>query len=982
MKKICMVAGKGGYTTPITKRTVVEGVPFSCSEEEAEKLLQRGFFFEVVEEDQLDITGLLRVAQAPDLSLPKDWSGRSILIEVPGGIGDAIIACSVARYLKQSPCMVAVKPSPPAEDFIRLIEEVDEVSSTLRRDKFDIVLSLADFLKSGPQVVYDGCFHFRAFQFLRIENPVIRLPTIKRATPSPAVTTLLDPKKRTVAFHTDASAAHRCWFDNNWKSLFKKLGDNFNKVVLGKGSFTKRFGGDVIDASHLSVVDQVTIAQTAELVVCVDSCFLHVAGVCNTPTLALLGPSRKENCARMYTSVSAIQADCPCGKVYLHPKDCQHEFACQKNLSLNEVVSAVNSRLGISLPKAKVTPRVSSGGVPDLLRRQRVLVVFPHYLKGGGEVATLEVTRQLKRYFDVTVVAYNNYRVRHQPTIKNELVTEFGATILEDNEIESEFLSQFDTILFYGMNERLCISLRSLTRRPTTVRVVHTSYPVEGSEFTKTWGSVIDKTLCVNPGICQDIPGSSFTPNPVSVSKLSGGKKKFFSGDKPVLGFIGRFDGNKRIAWLVRAMRDLDANLIIQGMDSDSLTKDQLTRIAYESGSSEKIHFVPPSDDVGTTLRSCDALCLLSEEEALPMVVLEAGWVGTPVVCTKVGSLPSLFPKEVTFVKFTGNGKDCQTSLKRIVHRIKQGEFPVAHRTQSMQTKVQELCNPENVGSIYRKAIREVFGKSLSLPPTIKLVREQGIGDIVMATALIRKVIESTNSPIVFHTSETMKEPLQKTFPSITVSTGKCIRKEFNYVDYGECWRRGEHIVEGMGGAIAEVGVWVPKRTTRHKGRQGHVGIMPFSNAGAPFKSKELPLATLQSFISSISSEYKVHQLGHISEPLLDGVVDKRVSTFYELVDTFSRMRHIVAVEGLANHIGYLLGKPIMVIVGGSSSAEISSYDIHHNVKTPSSCRCWASILTREVGKACARLPKEAPCMQAISTDFLVDEFQKYSKRV
>jgi len=979
MKKLCMVLGKGGYTTPITKRQITEGEPFLCSDEEAEKLLSRGFFYEIQDEEKTGVHGLRTVSKNFQLCLPDDWSGMAILIEVPGGIGDALIAASVARYLKQRSCVVAMKPSPLAVPFLKMIEEVDEVSHTLQRDKFNVVLCLADFLKANPHTVYDGCFYYRAFQFLRISNPVLRLPTIDRVSLAPATRALLPKKKPLIVFHTDASATHRCWFDANWRTLFKKLGDNFNKVILGKGDFNKRFGPDIIDASSLAADQQVALCQAADLAICVDSCFLHVAGISGTPTVGLFGPSLKNNCARLYPSVSAVQPECPCGTVYLHPKHCTNGFACQKNLSPEMAYEAIASALGITPPPApKDKARVTTGGIDDLIRYQRLLIVFPHYLKGGGEVATLEVARQLKGYFDLDVVAFNNYRVRSQETIKHELISEFGATILEDNHIDSDYLSSFDCVLFYGMNESLCIALRSLERRPVTMRVVHTSYPVEGKEFTETWSTVIDKTLCVNPSICEQIPGSSPVVNPVTLSKLQGAPHKFFSGDRPTLGFIGRFDSNKRIAWLVRAMRDLDANLLIQGLDSDSLTRGALQRIAYESGCSEKVVFVDPSDNVGTTLRSCDALCLLSEAEALPMVVLEAGWVGTPVIATKVGALPSLFSKEVTFVKFTGKGQDCKTSLKRIVARMKRGEFPLPGRVSAMQKKVQGMCSPEAVGAIYCKELRSLFANSLSLPQTIRLSREQGIGDVVMATAVLHKIKESINTPISFHTSQVMEKSIRATFPDIEVVTGKVDRKEYKYLDYNSCWEKEQHIVEGMGGSKKDVQLWIPKRTKRHRGRAKTIGIMPYSNAGAQFRSKELPFSVLQEFVSRLSEKFQCFQLGHSSEVLLNDVGDERSNSVEELIDSFSRMRRVVAVEGLANHIGYLLRKPSMIIVGGSSSEEISSYDLHHHTKTPDPCRCWASILTRNVGKPCRGYPREAPCMKAFTVDSLMEEFQKY----
>src|SRR6185369_1289925 len=66
-------------------------------------------------------------------------------------------------------------------------------------------------------------------------------------------------------------------------------------------------------------------------------------------------------------------------------------------------------------------------------------------------------------------------------------------------------------------------------------------------------------------------------------------------------------------------------------------------------GVGDRVRFLPPGRDVGTLLRSVDALVVASQHEGFPMVVVEAGLLGVPVIATRVGALPELFAEEVLF---------------------------------------------------------------------------------------------------------------------------------------------------------------------------------------------------------------------------------------------------------------------------------------------------------------------------------------------
>jgi glycosyltransferase involved in cell wall biosynthesis len=105
-------------------------------------------------------------------------------------------------------------------------------------------------------------------------------------------------------------------------------------------------------------------------------------------------------------------------------------------------------------------------------------------------------------------------------------------------------------------------------------------------------------------------------------------------GAKLVL-FVGRLVYYKGVDILVRAMRGIDADLVIVG---DGPLEDKLRRLAAESGTGSRVSFLPPLDD-GELLawyRAADVFCLpsVARSEAFGLVQIEAHAAGTPVIST------------------------------------------------------------------------------------------------------------------------------------------------------------------------------------------------------------------------------------------------------------------------------------------------------------------------------------------------------------
>ncbi|MEI6316773.1 MAG: glycosyltransferase [bacterium] len=168
-----------------------------------------------------------------------------------------------------------------------------------------------------------------------------------------------------------------------------------------------------------------------------------------------------------------------------------------------------------------------------------------------------------------------------------------------------------------------------------------------------------DKCVVVNCGIEKDRFSS------VSKEKIEECKKKY--GDFVL--FVGRLSPYKGVEYLIRAMKDIDKNLVIVG---DGEEKEKLIALSLELGLENKIHFISHQsfEDLNTMYCACYIFVLPSiyRSEALGLVLLEAMFAGKPVISTELGTGTSYvnMDNETGFVVPPMDSESLHTAIKKI----------------------------------------------------------------------------------------------------------------------------------------------------------------------------------------------------------------------------------------------------------------------------------------------------------------------------
>jgi glycosyltransferase involved in cell wall biosynthesis len=118
---------------------------------------------------------------------------------------------------------------------------------------------------------------------------------------------------------------------------------------------------------------------------------------------------------------------------------------------------------------------------------------------------------------------------------------------------------------------------------------------------------------------------------------------------------VGKFDRNKGQDVLIEAFSRIagdfpDAQLHLVGGKGECL--DSLRTLAVERGLADRIHFFVDiqSGDMPSYFSRANVFCLPSRQEGFPLVLLEAGACGLPVVASGVGGIPELIEDRETGV--------------------------------------------------------------------------------------------------------------------------------------------------------------------------------------------------------------------------------------------------------------------------------------------------------------------------------------------
>jgi glycosyltransferase involved in cell wall biosynthesis len=178
------------------------------------------------------------------------------------------------------------------------------------------------------------------------------------------------------------------------------------------------------------------------------------------------------------------------------------------------------------------------------------------------------------------------------------------------------------------------------------------------------------------------------------------------SSDRPTILFVGRLIYYKGIEYLVDAMSDVDATLLIAG---DGELREQLQTRAKSRGVADKVHFLGyvPNEHLHHCYEAADLFVLPSVEpsEAFGIVQLEAMAYETPIVNT-----------------------DLRTGVPWVSRDSVTGRTVPPRNAQALARAINDLISDDDLRNTYgekaRKRVENEFSEATMLSRTNKVYRE------------------------------------------------------------------------------------------------------------------------------------------------------------------------------------------------------------------------------------------------------------------
>lgn len=323
--------------------------------------------------------------------------------------------------------------------------------------------------------------------------------------------------------------------------------------------------------------------------------------------------------------------------------------------------------------------------------KPRILVAVHTLFRGGAEVATMELHRQLKKFgceqallniyagntefhtmladdareiFDI----YQNFNVSSKDEIR-EIIRDFASKYRPD-------------IVMYSLLREAPECLVTLPDRPPVVQVMQSElgdsqwgYDPVGTDAVVT----VSRKMAENMEKGLDIPQEKLFPiwNGINPRKIFAGKSLRKKMKIPqyvnVVGMIGNLNDLKRPLMGLEAFakaRNPSDHMIFAGNPHDM--GNAVKQRVEELNLSKYVHILGLRDDIEDIYATLDVMLNCSTSEGLPMSIVEAMFARLPVIASAVGGNPEVVLHGMTGYLFNPDDSQALTDfLERLIENRK-----------------------------------------------------------------------------------------------------------------------------------------------------------------------------------------------------------------------------------------------------------------------------------------------------------------------
>lgn len=346
-----------------------------------------------------------------------------------------------------------------------------------------------------------------------------------------------------------------------------------------------------------------------------------------------------------------------------------------------------------------------------LTAKKKILYVIPYGMFGGGEIWIREIINKLDRNVYEPHIAFINMTPELENGFSNvgakvENLTDCGQFHALKCLVESE---NYAIIHFYNSFSVYEVLQRAWTEgwRCRVVETVHSDL-VWSDSMTKvaTRNRMVSMIFSVSQTMAQKLNkfGNKNViafPQPINWNKFKIERTKKIleqfniPNDRFTVGFVGRLSPEKNIPVILKCAKSLpDISFVIVGSGP------QENILKHMSKTLKNVFFVGKQSNVEEFYAAFDVLMLPSSMEGLPLVLLEAMAVGTPVIASNVGAIKEIINSQNGFLS-----ENCNDHLTFIsfIQMLQQKElwFNLSNGCKAFAVHLENCANSFDINKIY-----------------------------------------------------------------------------------------------------------------------------------------------------------------------------------------------------------------------------------------------------------------------------------------
>jgi glycosyltransferase involved in cell wall biosynthesis len=223
-------------------------------------------------------------------------------------------------------------------------------------------------------------------------------------------------------------------------------------------------------------------------------------------------------------------------------------------------------------------------------------------------------------------------------------------------------------------------------------QIVHASTVIAVSEFVRHQIA----RLGVDPGKVRVVRNAVVPPPPSAIPRNEVRRMCDVGPDAALVLMVARFAGNKRqdvaleaFAFARRSRPNMCLVFAGEVFQGDEGVLENAKRIADRLGVSSAVRFVRFWRDMNSLYAAADILLLPSEDDPLPLTVLEAMAAGLPVVAARSGGTPEMIDDRITGALVEPG--DCRGFSERIEEMLLDGELRNRIRSAALERCANEF---------------------------------------------------------------------------------------------------------------------------------------------------------------------------------------------------------------------------------------------------------------------------------------------------